>query len=150
MIEHVPHPHIAHRRHQRPALHRHERLGFNGRLALGITNIVGTMWCAYAFALLALVSLPDSIKAGTTAIVAWVAQTFIQLVLLSIIMVGQKVNEQASEKQALQTFKDTEAILDLTDEVHRLIKEVHAHTSDLTANSVASHQGDRHEADNEP
>lgn len=137
-MNHVPHPHIAHRKRHGAALHRHERIGFNGRLALGVTNVVGTMWCAYAFGLLALVSLPDSIKAGTPAIVAWIAQTFLQLVLLSVIMVGQKVNEAASEKQALQTYKDAEAILDLTDEVHRLIKEVHDHTSTLTANSLSS------------
>ena len=41
--------------------------GFNGWLAVKITNIVGTMWCAYAFTGLALVSLPDAIRAA----VAW-------------------------------------------------------------------------------
>ena len=87
-----------------------------------ITNAVGTMWCAYAFALLALISLPDAIHTGTAALVAWVAQTFLQLVLLSVIMVGQKVAAAASDKQALQTYKDAEAILEIQDELHRLIK----------------------------
>ena len=66
---------------------------------------------------------------------AWVAQTFLQLVLLSVIMVGQKVAAAASDKQALQTYKDTEALLKIQDEVHRLIKinneltqEIHSFT----------------------
>jgi hypothetical protein len=49
------------------------------------------MWCAYAFALFDLISLPAAIRGGAVAIVSWVAQTFLQLVLLSVIMVGQNV-----------------------------------------------------------
>ncbi len=80
------------------------------------------MWCAYLFALIALISLPAAIKGGTATTISWVAQTFLQLVLLSVIMVGQRVAAQASDKQALQTFKDTEALLKMQDEVHRLIE----------------------------
>jgi len=91
------------------------------------------MWCAYLFALLALISLPAAITGGTATLVSWLAQTFLQLVLLSVIMVGQKVAAQASDKQALQTYKDAEALLEIQDEVHKLIKinnelteEIHA------------------------
>jgi hypothetical protein len=35
---------------------------FNARLAVKVTDGVGTMWCAYAFAALALVSLPEAIS----------------------------------------------------------------------------------------
>ena len=64
--------------------------GFNAKLALLITRSVGTMACAYLFAAIALISLPAAISSGQViVIVAWVAQTFLQLVLLSIIMVGQ-------------------------------------------------------------
>jgi len=87
-----------------------------------ITNMVSTMWCAYLFAAIALISLPAALAGGTAAIVSWIAQTFLQLVLLSVIMVGQKVAARASDKQALQTFKDTEALLKIQDELHRLIK----------------------------
>ena len=80
------------------------------------------MWCAYLFAAIALISLPAALAGGTATIVSWVAQTFLQLVLLSVIMVGQKVAARASDKQALQTFKDTEALLKIQDELHRLIK----------------------------
>jgi hypothetical protein len=74
------------------------------------------------FALSAIISLPAAIRGGTATLVSWVAQTFLQLVLLSVIMVGQKVAAAASDKQALQTFEDTEALLKMQDEVHRLIK----------------------------
>ena len=64
---------------------------FNRKLAEKITSAVSTMWCAYAFAAIALISLPAAIKSGDVlVIVAWIAQTFLQLVLLSIIMVGQQ------------------------------------------------------------
>jgi hypothetical protein len=75
------------------------------------------MWCAYAFAALALVSLPDAIHQGTAALVAWIAQTFLQLVLLSIILVGQRVAGTASDAQAEATYRDVEAILHGQDQI---------------------------------
>ena len=122
MEKHIPHPRIEERSKIGPHLTVHEHIGFNGRLATLITNMVSTMWCAYLFAIIAFISLPAAIEGGTATIVSWVAQTFLQLVLLSVIMVGQKVAARASDKQALQTFKDTEALLKIQDEVHRLIK----------------------------
>jgi len=80
------------------------------------------MWCAYVFAGIALISLPAALQGGTAATVSWIAQTFLQLVLLSVIMVGQKVAAKASDKQALQTYKDAEALLKIQDELHRLLK----------------------------
>jgi hypothetical protein len=85
---------------------------FNTWFALRITGGVGTMWCAYVFAAIALVSLPAAIHSGQLiVIIAWIAQTFIQLVLLSIIMVGQNVQSAASDKRAEQTYLDAEAVL---------------------------------------
>jgi hypothetical protein len=89
--------------------------GFNAKLALVITRSVGTMTCAYLFAILAVISLPDAIKAGRPAIISWIAQTFLQLVLLSIIMVGQRVQSVASDDRAAKEFTDTETILDRLD-----------------------------------
>jgi hypothetical protein len=122
MSTHIPHPRIEERAKIGPHLTKHEHVGLNGRLAMLITNMVSTMWCAYLFAIIALISLPAAIEGGTATIVSWIAQTFLQLVLLSVIMVGQKVAARASDKQALQTFKDTEAVLEIQDEVHKLIK----------------------------
>jgi len=131
--EHIPNPRIEERAKSGPHLttHEHERLGFNGRVAMIITNAVGTMWCAYLFALLALVSLPAAIHGGIATLIAWIAQTFLQLVLLSVIMVGQKVAAAASDKQALQTYKDAEALLKIQDEVHRLIAINNELTQDI-------------------
>ncbi len=65
--------------------------GVNAKIAVFLTNIVGSMWCAYAFAVLAVFGLPAALKPGGEGIIAWIAQTFLQLVLLSVIMVGQNV-----------------------------------------------------------
>ncbi len=130
-MEHIDHPHIARRKKQGVATTAREHTGFNGWLAVNITNAVATMWCAYAFAILALISLPEAIKAGTAALVAWIAQTFLQLVLLSIIMVGQKVAAAASDKQALQTYQDAEALLEISNDVHKLLKQNNELTEDI-------------------
>ena len=119
---HKPHPRIEAREKAGPHLTRQEHIGFNGRLAVLITKAVSTMWCAYVFTAIALISLPDALAGGTAAIISWIAQTFLQLVLLSVIMVGQKVSAQASDKQALQTYRDAEALLKIQDELHRLLK----------------------------
>jgi hypothetical protein len=119
---HIPHPRIARRKVEGAPLVADEHVGFNGWLAATITKGVGSMWCAYAFAALALISLPDAIHQGVFALVSWISQTFLQLVLLSIIMVGQRVLASASDKQALQTYKDAEAVLELTDKIHQLIE----------------------------
>jgi hypothetical protein len=119
---HIPNPRIAEREKSGPHLTKHEHIGLNGRIAVLITNAVSTMWCAYIFAIIALISLPSAISGGTAALISWIAQTFLQLVLLSVIMVGQKVAAQASDKQAMQTYQDAEALLKIEDEVHRLVK----------------------------
>ena len=118
IFAHIPHPHIHHRKQNAPRTAqehqpepRHLIARFNAWFAVKVTDAVGTMWCAYAFAALALISLPDAIKGGTATLVAWVAQTFIQLVLLSIIIVGQKVASEASDKRAIDTYNDAEAVL---------------------------------------
>ncbi len=81
-------------------------MGLNGRIALALTAAVGTMWCAYSFALLALIVLPQAISGGLLTRVQWVSQIFIQLVMLSVIMVGQNVLGRASDKRALMTYPD--------------------------------------------
>src|SRR5258708_38425294 len=114
--------HIARRKEHGVHTTAREHTGFNGWLAVNITNAVATMWCACAFTILALISLPEAIKGGTGPLVAWIAQTFLQLVLLSIIMVGQKVAAAASDKQAYQTYKDAEALLEISNSLHKLLK----------------------------
>jgi hypothetical protein len=85
---------------------------FNSWLAVKVTTGVGTMWCAYAFAALALVSLPAAIRShSAVTLVSWVSQTFLQLVLLSVIIVGQNVLASAADKRSEATYSDADAIL---------------------------------------
>jgi hypothetical protein len=130
-MEHAPHPHIENRKKHGVHTTEKEHTGFNGWLAVNITNLVGTMWCAYAFTILALISLPEAIRGGTAPLVAWIAQTFLQLVLLSIIMVGQKVAAKASDKQAYQTYQDAEALLEISNDLHQLLKTNNQLTQDI-------------------
>jgi cytochrome c biogenesis factor len=121
--KHTSHPWIEQRKRQGPHLTKHENLGFNGKIAVLITRVVGTIWCAYVFTGIAFVALPQAIQAGSLIVlVNWLSSNFLQLVLLPIIIVGQNILAKASDKQAEQTFKDAEAILQLQDEVHRLIE----------------------------
>ena len=114
----VVHPRIE-RRKREPPVKVHDMLPkgnpvmrFNTWLALKVTKAVGTVWCAYAFAALALVSLPAAIGSHNPVIlVSWVSQTFLQLVLLSIIIVGQNVQAAASDKRAEATYEDADAVL---------------------------------------
>ena len=111
LFEHHPHPRIAARKKLRPAKTTDEHVGFNGKVALILTTTVGTMWCAYAFSVLALVALPQALQGGLLPIIQWVSQTFIQLVMLSVIMVGQNILSRASDKRADETYEDADATL---------------------------------------
>jgi hypothetical protein len=64
------------------------------------------------FAALALVSLPSAIRShSAVTLVSWVSQTFLQLVLLSVIIVGQNVLASAADKRSEATYNDADAIL---------------------------------------
>ena len=115
-------PQLVQSRHVQKDVHGGGLLGrINTRLAVGITKVVGSMWCAYVFALLALISLPAAIRTHDPIIlVAWIAQTFLQLVLLPIIIVGQNVQAAASDARAESDHKTLIAIHTLTVEVHKI------------------------------
>ena len=95
----------------------------NAWLAIRITKGVSTMYCAYAFAAFDLLALPTAIRGGLYGIVQWVASFFLQLVLLSIIMVGQDVQARASDARAAKTFEDCEAIITQLAEVLAAVGE---------------------------
>lgn len=109
---------------------------FNLWLAQKVTTGVATMWCAYLFASIALISLPKAIQSGDSiVIISWVAQTFLQLVLLSIIMVGQKVQSQRVEETINQTHFATLAEFELAKEArelaHKEVTELHQLSIDM-------------------
>jgi hypothetical protein len=105
----------------------------NARFGLRVTLAVGTMWCAYAFTIIALFALPDAIKQGTYYVIVWLSSSFLQLVLLPIIIVGQNIQAVASDKRAEETFKDAEAVLKESEEIQKhLLAQDEVITSILT------------------
>lgn len=89
--------------------------GVNAKIAVFLTNLVGSMWCAYVFAIIAFIGLRPALRPGGEGIIAWIAQTFLQLVLLSVIMVGQNVQSEASDVRSQHTYDDAVQILDRLD-----------------------------------
>ena len=89
------------------------------------------MTCTWIFCVLALLSLPAVLttasiipahalpsvvtRASTIALISWIAQTFLQLVLLPAIMVGQNVQSEAADARAAKTFEDVETVLNKLD-----------------------------------
>ena len=119
LFEYIRHPHVAARkeagpvavRDQAPTGHSNPFVRFNARFALACTAVVGSMWCAYAFAALAVSGLPAALKPGNIGLLFWISSDLLQLTLLSVIIVGQNLQAKASDKRAEQTFLDAEAVL---------------------------------------
>ena len=93
MFDHEHHPYkprnvnLLHEAEQKAA-------GVNTRIAVVLTKSVGTMWTAYTFMALAVVGLMailGLLSPIVALLVVWISQTFLQLTLLPIIMVGQNV-----------------------------------------------------------
>lgn len=105
---------------------------FNTALALKITNSVGSMWSAYIFACLSLLSLPAIlvlvdpnirhdfpkwiIAASLITLIAWISQNFLQLVLLPVIMVGQNVIQGQQDAKAEADHKTLTYLANLQEE----------------------------------
>jgi uncharacterized membrane protein len=126
---HVPHPQIARRRIQGAALTVDEHAGFNGWLAAGITKGFGSMWAFYLLvvwmiAWMVLASVGFSIFRFDQYPFTFLLflSNLVQLWALPVLAVGQQVLSRASDKRALQTYQDAEAVLKLADEIHRLVK----------------------------
>ena len=142
LYEHIPHPHVANHRQRGPVKvadqmpHDTPIQRFNAKFAVRITKMVGSMWCAYLFAAFDLLSLPAAVRGGISTIVAWVAQTFLQLVLLSIIMVGQNVQSAAADKRSEDTYLDAEAVLHEAQQI-----QAHLAAQDAAIEAIAAKTG---------
>lgn len=108
--------------HAQMKVHGDNAIGrINMRLAVFVTKIVGSMWCAYIFSALALISLPAAIAShNSLVIVAWIAQTFLQLVLLPIIIVGQNVQAEVNQQRAQHDHETLNAIHTLAAEIYKI------------------------------
>jgi hypothetical protein len=101
----------------------------NKALAVWITKNIGTMTCFWVFCFIALLGLPASLvearvipstigiigSIGFIILIQWVAQSFLQLVLLPSLMVGQNLQNAAADARAEKTFNDVQTVLDLLD-----------------------------------
>ena len=127
IYEYVSHPRAAELSASRPIktidvrrLHSNNVfIRFNSRFGLRITLVVGTMWCAYIFTIIALIALPSAIHQGTYFVVVWLSSSFLQLVLLPIIIVGQNIQAKAADKRSEETYKDAEAVLKASEEIQQ-------------------------------
>ena len=116
---------------------------FNTRLAVLITRSVGTMWAAYLFTMIALVSFPQALDAfihGNSLVgINWLSQSFLQLVLLPIIIVGQNVISASQDARAeadhltlttlhamnVQQLEMLEQQRRILDQQHRILEVLH-------------------------
>jgi hypothetical protein len=101
----------------------------NKALAIWITKNIGTMTCFWVFSFIAVLGLPASLveakvipssigligSIGFIILIQWVAQSFLQLVLLPSLMVGQNLQNAAADARAEKTFDDVQTVLDLLD-----------------------------------
>ncbi len=120
LFDYVPHPRIEARKAEGPPkvhaaaaeVHGDNVVGrLNAKVGLRITVIVGTMWAAYVFAAIAFISLPDNVH-STQLLILWISSSFLQLVLLPVIIVGQNIQAKAADARAEATYKDAAAVLE--------------------------------------
>ena len=128
LFHHEPHQHQPRNVN---LLHEAEKAasGFNTRVAVGLTKGVGTMWTAYTFAVLAVIGLfgiLGLLNNNVAILVAWTSQTFLQLVFLPIILVGQNVLGRKAELQADEQFHTTMS-------TYHDIEQIMQHLSDQDA-----------------
>lgn len=104
---------------------------FNDKIAVFVTGAVATMWCAYIFAGLAVWGGTSVDWHNSFQVVSWISQTFLQLVLLSIIMVGQKVVSAASDAQAKEMHDAVMEELALAKKERDELKKLHHELHDI-------------------
>ena len=151
IFEYIQHPHVEDRKAAGPPtvaaavaqMHGPGPIGrLNARIGLKITVVVGTMWCAYLFTVLALVSAPSAFKTGNKLIiVAWIAQTFLQLVLLPIIIVGQNVQAAAADARSEATYNDAAAVLEEAKQIQAHLEAQDAAIEKILATLAAAKAG---------
>lgn len=114
IFEYVPHPYVAERRYSGSSTS-DDPLGpiqrANAAAARFVTTGVGTMWCAYLFAIFAGLGFPGFLPDSVSKYTLWGSTVFAQLVLLSVILVGQNEQAEASEARAQATYRDAEVVL---------------------------------------
>jgi uncharacterized membrane protein len=115
---HHPHPQTEARKLAAPPKVADQHVGINGRLGAAITRKVGTMWAVYiavaiqvTWMALATIGFWEFKKDPYPFAFLLFLSNIVQLLLMFVIMVGQQVLGAASDKRAVVTYQDAEAIL---------------------------------------
>src|ERR1039457_4248025 len=121
------------------AMRRHRAtLSLTDRLALVITHRVGTMACVAGFAVLALVALPGALAThSTVTIVMWTSQSFLQLVLLPLLMVGQRLEGRHAEQRSQADFEVNQKAYADAEAILTALKAIDGRTLELVKKLVA-------------
>ena len=108
LYTHTPHTHTARNVNEQ---HHDEQAqqGINTTIAVWLTQHVGTMTCAYLFAVIGVGSLVGAVTGNTFLAVTFGALSsyFLQLVLLPILSVGQNVLGRKQELLAEEQYQTT-------------------------------------------
>ena len=107
LFRHDPHQHQPRNVNE---VQKAEQQGFNTRLAVWLTRNVGTMACAYLFAVIGIAGLIGAFtnNASLVLIFGSISSYFLQLVLLPVILVGSNVLNRHQELQAEETFQTSQ------------------------------------------
>lgn len=129
MREHISHPQILKRKINGVYTTESEHIGFNGKVAVYITKKFGSMGMFYFLVLwmilwmsLATFGFPYFKNDPYPFTFLLFLSNLVQLWALPVLAVGQQVLSRASDRQAKQTYEDAEALLQIQDELHRLVK----------------------------
>ena len=107
LFRHEPHQHQPRNVNE---VQKAEQQGFNTRLAVWLTRNVGTMACAYLFAVIGISGLIGAFtnNASLVLIFGSISSYFLQLVLLPVILVGGNVLNRHQELQTEETFQTSQ------------------------------------------
>ena len=120
----------------------------NERFAVWVVDHVGTMGCAYMFAALALLALPDNVHDAVdrgfhpAPLIAWISQSFLQLVLLAIIMVGQNVKSRQLQDHTQMLHGTVHDRINALHDHHKKLHERLDDHRDMMQELLDLHKGD--------
>ena len=100
------------------------KLPLSDRIALWVTDKLGTMTCALIFCVIALVSLPAVLATRSIVnFIQWLSGAFIQLVALAILGAGQKLQSKHSERLEERIYEMERRHGEQLDDIIRLLEE---------------------------
>lgn len=108
LYKHKHHPYTPTNANER---YKQGTIGFNAKLAVWLTQHVGSMWTAYLFTVICFVGLAAILGWLPNTlywIIMWLTSSFLSLTILPIIMVGQNILGKKSELQADEQFHTTQ------------------------------------------